>query len=61
MVKDNIKSKLKALGITLYELSQSTDIKCELLRRTFNGTRKLTADELVKILSVTGISYEEVM
>lgn len=61
LVKDNIKSKLKALGITLYELSQSTDIKYELLRRTFNGTRKLTADELVKILSVTGIRYEEVM
>lgn len=44
-----INKYIKDKDITIYKLSKSTGISYELLRRTLNGTRKLTADELIKI------------
>ena len=55
-----IKRILNERNISIYRLSKLTEIKYELLRRTFAGERKLLADELILILNVTGISFEEI-
>ena len=59
MIAKILKSRLEEKGITIYQLSKSTGIRYELLRRTFNGSRKLTADELVLICGKSGIELSE--
>lgn len=51
-IVETLNQYIKDNDITIYKLSKSTGISYELLRRTFNGTRKLTADELIKIAVV---------
>ena len=46
MTVKKLKGVLDSKGISLYKLSRLTGIKYELLRRTFNEKRKLTADEI---------------
>lgn len=57
---EKLKKVLELKGISIYKLSQLTGVKYELLRRTFNESRKLTADELVLILNKTGIEFSEI-
>lgn len=52
MVKQIIKQYMLENNITIYYLAKSTGISYELLRRVFNGTRILPADELIKIAIV---------
>lgn len=49
LIVEILNQYIKDNDITIYKLSRSTGISYELLRRTFNGTRKLTADELIRI------------
>ncbi len=56
----NLKSELKKRNISVARLSRLTGIRYELLRRSFNAARELRADELVRILTCTGISYNEI-
>lgn len=60
MVVDKLRKELMKKSITYYKLSQMTNIKYELLRRVFNGNRKLSADELLLILDKTSISFEDI-
>lgn len=60
MIVRRLKSVLESKGISLYKLSRLTGIKYELLRRTFNEKRKLTADEMILILERTGIDLKEI-
>lgn len=48
-VKYKLKQYMLENNITIYYLSKSTGISYELLRRVFNGNRKLPSDELIKI------------
>ena len=54
-----LKNRLEEKGITVYRLSKLTGIRYELLRRTLNGERKLTADELILICQKSGIVIDE--
>ena len=56
----NIQRELDKKNITIYELSKRTGIVYELLRRVFNGSRRLPAEEFVLILEKTGIKFEKV-
>ncbi len=56
---NNLKKSMAIRGITIYSLAKLTGIRYELLRRVFNGTRKLTAPELVTILTLSNIKLEE--
>ena len=60
MVVRDLEREMRVRGITLYRLSKMTGIRYELLRRSFHGARKLTAEELVLILDKTGIDYAQV-
>lgn len=60
MVVDRLRKELDNRGITWYKLSQITNIRYELLRRVFNGKRKLSADELLIILEKTGIGFDDI-
>lgn len=61
MVEIALKRHLDKKGITIYRLAKETGIKYELLRRVFVGKRKLTADELLCILSVVDITVSDIM
>ena len=50
---------LKRKGITIWFVSKATGIQYELLRRSLNGSRVLTADELVSILRSTNITLAD--
>ena len=58
--KQKVLRELKNKGITLYRLSQMMNMRYELIRRTFNGNRTLTADELLLLLEKTGIDFEQI-
>lgn len=60
MVEVKLYARMKASGITIYRLAKLTGMRYELLRRVFCGERKLTANELVTILNMTGISFDEI-
>lgn len=60
MIIENLKKALHDKGITVYELSECTGIKYELLRRSLNGTRNLKVDELAMILRESGICFEDI-
>ena len=60
MVTEKLKKELKISGISIYQLSKLTQIRYELLRRVFHGTRKLSADEFLLILERTGIDFDKV-
>jgi hypothetical protein len=60
-VEAKLKTALQKHHISIYRLSKLSGIRYELLRRSFNSQRKLSASEFIKILSCTGIQYEEVI
>lgn len=59
MLVGKLKHELDKKGITIYRLSKLTSIKYELLRRVFTNERKLSADELLKIIDATEIDFEK--
>ena len=59
MVEEKLKLELEKSGTSIYRLSKLCGIKYELLRRSLNGKRRMSADELVLILKHTDISLEE--
>ena len=48
-------------GITISHVARVSGIKYELLRRSLNENRALLADELVAILTSTGIKLKDVL
>ena len=48
-VHDVIAERVEKRGITIAELSRRVDMSSELLRRSLNGDRKLTATELIAL------------
>ena len=52
---------LKEKGITISHVSKVSKIKYELLRRSLNGKRVLTADELVSIIKSTDIKLDDII
>ncbi len=47
-------------GIKLTAISSNTGIPIKALSNTFNGKRKLTADEFIAICKFIGVSLEDV-
>lgn len=60
MVEEKLYEALKKRNITIYKLAKMIDMHYEALRRVFAFQRKLTANELVKILKCTGIDFKEI-
>ena len=58
MIAKALKRELDKRQITTYRLSKITGIPYELLRRCFNGTRRLSADEFVLICKKVSIDME---
>lgn len=52
---------LKKNGITISFVANAAGIKYELLRRSMNENRVMTADELVAILTSTNITLEDII
>lgn len=52
---------LSRQGITISHVAKAANIQYELLRRSLNGDRVLTADELVAILQFTDITLEDIL
>ena len=48
-VHDVIAERVEKRGISIAELSRRVDMSSELLRRSLNGDRKLTATELIAL------------
>lgn len=61
MLEAKLKAILKERNISIYQLSKLSGIKYELLRRSLNSQRKLSATEFITILLSAGIKYEEVV
>lgn len=61
MLEAKLKAILKERNISIYQLSKLSGIKYELLRRSLNSQRKLSAIEFITILLSAGIKYEEVV
>ena len=51
MVIEVLNKRIKERGITTSELARRTDLDPELLRRSLAGTRRLLADEFVRLCS----------
>lgn len=60
MITNYLKEYFKENKITQYEIESKTGIKQSKLSLTFNGKRKLTADELLKIAKVYEINLEKI-
>lgn len=60
MITNYLKEYFKENKITQYEIESKTGIKQSKLSLTFNGKRKLTADELLKIANVYEINLEKI-
>lgn len=52
---------LKRNGITIAFVAEAAGMRYELLRRSLNGTRVMTADELAAILMNTEITLDDFM
>ncbi len=52
---------LKRNGITIAFVAKRAGIQYELLRKSMNGTRVLTADELVAIIVNTEITFDDIL
>lgn len=52
---------LSRRGITISHVAKAANIQYELLRRSLNGDRVLTADDLVAILQCTDITLEDIL
>lgn len=52
---------LKKNGIKISFVAKAAGIKYELLRRSLNGNRVLTADELTAILTATNITLADIL
>ena len=52
---------LKRNGITIAFVAKCAGIQYELLRKSMNGTRVLTADELVAIIVNTEITLDDIL
>lgn len=59
MITNYLKEYFKKNKITQHEIESKTGIKQSKLSLTFNGKRKLTADELLKIANVYEINLEK--
>ena len=60
MITNYLKEYFKENKITQYEIESKTGIKQSKLSLRFNGKRKLTADELLKIANVYEINLEKI-
>ena len=56
-----LRNELFNRGITLQKAAEITGIEAELLQRSFDGDRELSANELVAILTGTGIPIEKII
>lgn len=52
---------MKKNGITISFVADAAGIKYELLRRSLNGNRVMTADELAAILMSTNITFKDIL
>ena len=59
-VAERIKRELLEKGISVYGAAKVCGIQYELLRRTLNGKRKLSAEEFVLLLDRCNIDFEKV-
>ena len=57
---ERLRSELNKRGISLYKAAELTGIRYELLRRSFNERRELRARELIAIIEVAEIRYEDI-
>ncbi len=60
-IEKRVKSVLKKHHISMYQVAKKSGIRYELLRRSMALKRTLSANELVLILKVTDIAYEEII
>lgn len=58
-VAQEIKSLVDEKGISYTFISAKTGIPVDAISKTFMGKRKLTADEMIAICSVTGIDLSD--
>lgn len=56
-----LRNELVNRGITISKAAELTGIETELLRQSFEGSREITAKELIAIISVTGIPLEKLI
>lgn len=56
-----LKAAMAIRGITVYNLAKRIGLRYELMRRVFNGERKLTAVELLIILNAADLEIGELM
>lgn len=49
---EKLQEILDRRGITLYKLAKLTGIRYELLRRSFHGKRRMSADEYLYIMEI---------
>jgi plasmid maintenance system antidote protein VapI len=54
-----VRDRFEASGITIAELARRIGMDRELLRRCLNGSRKITADELVALCRELGLTLED--
>lgn len=60
-IQNLLAAYLKENGITISYVSKVSKIKYELLRRSLNGKRVLTADELVSIIRSVDIKLDDII
>ena len=56
-----LRNELFNKGITISKAAELIGIDGELLRQSFDGDREITANELIAIISVTGIPLEKLI
>ena len=60
-IQDLLSNYLKKNGISISFIAKAAGIKYEMLRRSLNEGRVMTADELVAILLSTNITLEDII
>lgn len=58
-VVDVINKRINELPLNKTKLAEQIGLSYELLRRTLNGERKLSGDELVNLCVILGLNIED--
>ena len=60
VIRTFLSQLIESKGVTLTFISKKTKLSVDTLSKSINGTRKITADEFIKICKALEVSAEEI-
>lgn len=61
IIKAFLKSEIDRKGIKLTYLAEKLGISTDLMSKSINGSRKISADEFLRLCKILGVSQQDIM